>query len=63
MRIFEAMGARNELGKALVAQAELSRANGDSAGARQLLERALAIFEKLGTLDEPARVRAALAAL
>ncbi len=62
-RILDEVGTRNEYAKALVAQADLSRAAGDLAGARQLLERALAIFQELGTLDEPPRVRAALAAL
>jgi hypothetical protein len=33
----------------------------DRAGARQLLQRALALFEECGTGDEPARVRALLA--
>ena len=62
-RLLEDMGARNELAKALLAQAYLRRTAGDPAGARQLLERALALFEALGTLDEPSRVRSALAAL
>ncbi|MBI4610429.1 MAG: AAA family ATPase [Candidatus Rokubacteria bacterium] len=61
--ILEEVGARNELAKALVAQADLHRATGDTRLARQLLERAFALFETLGTLDEPSRVRAALAAL
>jgi hypothetical protein len=63
MRILQEVGARNEVAKVLVAQATLHRASGDEAGARVLLERALALFEALGTLDEPPRVRAALAAL
>ena len=62
-RIFDELGARNELARALATRAELQRAAGDIAGARQLLERALAIFEELGTLDEPRRVHAALDAL
>jgi hypothetical protein len=36
---------------------------GDVTGARDLLDRADLIFRELGTLDEPARVRAALSAL
>ncbi|MBI4611941.1 MAG: sigma 54-interacting transcriptional regulator [Candidatus Rokubacteria bacterium] len=63
VQILEEIGAHNELAKALVAQAELRRACGDSAAARLLLERALALFDGLGTLDERPRVRAALAAL
>ncbi len=63
MRILHEVGARNEVAKVLVAQAALRRASGDKAGVLALLERALALFEALGTLDEPLRVRAALAAL
>jgi tetratricopeptide (TPR) repeat protein len=63
LRILEEVGARNEVARTLVAQADLRRAAGDRLGARPLLERALAIFESLGTLDEPVRVRAALVAL
>jgi class 3 adenylate cyclase/tetratricopeptide (TPR) repeat protein len=62
-RILEEVGARNEVAKALVAEADLRRAARDLTGARERLARALAIFEALGTLDEPPRVRAALAAL
>jgi class 3 adenylate cyclase/tetratricopeptide (TPR) repeat protein len=62
-QILEEVGARNELAKALAARAELLRGAGNLAGERELLERALKIFEELGTLDEQPRVRAALAAL
>jgi len=61
--ILTEVGARNDLGKALVVQAELRRRAGDPEGARKLLGRALQIFEALGSLDEPSRVRAALARL
>jgi len=61
--ILEDVGAPNELAKAMAARAELHRAAGDVATARKLLDGALALFEELGTLDEPPRVRAALAAL
>jgi tetratricopeptide (TPR) repeat protein len=61
--ILEDVAARNEFAKALVAQGELERGHGDYAAARQLLERALALFGELGTLDWPPRVRGALAAL
>ena len=61
--ILEEIGARNELAKTLAAQGALRRAAGDVAGAKELFERALGIFEELGTIDEPPRVRAALAAL
>jgi len=63
IRILEEVGARNEYAKALVAQAELRRAEGYSAEARRLLEEALAVFEALGTLEEPRRVQAAITAL
>jgi tetratricopeptide (TPR) repeat protein len=59
----EQMGARNEMAKGWVTQATLRHRVGDRAGARKLLERALTLFERLGTLDEPCRVRAALATL
>ena len=51
------------MAKTLVAQALLHRALGDTMGARGLLARALALFETLGTLDEPRRVQAILATL
>ena len=44
-------------------QAEVARAAGDRPTARQLLQRALGIFDALGALDEPGRLRAALATL
>jgi class 3 adenylate cyclase/tetratricopeptide (TPR) repeat protein len=61
--IFEGMGARNELGKALLAQAKLRRGVGDGPGARELVQRAIGLFEALGTVDEVPRARAALAEL
>ena len=63
MRLFEQIGARNDLGKTFVNQAEVERIAGNRASGRELLERALGIFEELGTLDEPLKVRTALAAL
>ena len=57
------MEARNERAKALVALADLRKCEGNQAGAQELLDRALAIFEALGTLDEPSVVRSALAAI
>jgi tetratricopeptide (TPR) repeat protein len=62
-RILKAIDARNDLAKTLVTHARLSQSGGDFAAARGLLEEAGSIFETLGTLDEPARVRAALTAL
>ena len=63
MRIFEDVGARNDLARAMVTRAALHQKAGNLASARQLLDQAGAIFEALGTLDEPARVKLALAAL
>jgi len=57
------VGARNDLAKAQVVQAELRRRAGDVEQARKLLLSALQSFEDLGTLDEPARVREALGRL
>jgi tetratricopeptide (TPR) repeat protein len=62
-RTLQAVGARHEGAKVLVAQAHLHQAAGNPSGARELLERALALFEALGTLDEPRRVQTVLAAL
>jgi tetratricopeptide (TPR) repeat protein len=63
MEILERIGARNELARGMLTRAALRQAAGDYTTARQLLDRAAAIFEELGTLDEPARVEAARAAL
>jgi tetratricopeptide (TPR) repeat protein len=63
VQLLEEIGARNELAKALVAQAHLRRVADDLAGTRGLLNRALDLFEMLGTLDEPRRVQALLATL
>jgi tetratricopeptide (TPR) repeat protein len=62
-QIFASADARNDLAKALVTRAGLCRNSGDLASARELLEEAAAIFKALGTLDEPIRVKEALAAL
>ncbi|MGH7347056.1 MAG: ATP-binding protein [Candidatus Rokuibacteriota bacterium] len=59
-QIVSEIGARNDLGKALMLQAEFSRRQEDHGGARQLLAAALKIFEELGTVDELARARKAL---
>jgi len=61
--ILEKCGARNELAKTLVAQAELMAAAGRHSDARDVLQRALAIFEAIGTLDGPDRARRVLASL
>jgi tetratricopeptide (TPR) repeat protein len=61
--IFERIGARNDLAKAMVTRASLFQRDGDDATARQLLKRADAIFRTLGTLKAPAKVSEALGAL
>jgi tetratricopeptide (TPR) repeat protein len=63
LQILTEVGARNEVAKALVTQATLQRATGDASGARCRLERALTLFETLGTLDELQRVQEFLATL
>ena len=63
IEILERIGARNDLARAMVTRAALRQAAGDLATARELLDRADAIFQELGTLDEPARVLAARVAL
>jgi hypothetical protein len=60
VRILEDIGAQNEFAKALAATGGIRRVAKDSVGTRQFLERALTIFEALGTVDEPRRVKAAL---
>jgi tetratricopeptide (TPR) repeat protein len=63
MRIFDRVGARNDLAKAMVTRAALRQRAGDVAAARQLLEAANAIFHALGTHGEFGRIAAARAAL
>jgi hypothetical protein len=63
MHIFENVGARNDLAKAMITRAALRQRAGDVATARQLLDQAHAIFETLGTRGEPSRAKSALAAL
>jgi tetratricopeptide (TPR) repeat protein len=63
MGILERIGARNDLARAMVTRAALRQVAGDIAEARDLLDQADAIFQAIGTLDEPVRVAAARAAL
>jgi class 3 adenylate cyclase/tetratricopeptide (TPR) repeat protein len=62
-RLCEQIGARNDLARTWAAEGRLAIAAGDRAAARVLLERALAEFDALGTLDEIARTQATLASL
>jgi tetratricopeptide (TPR) repeat protein len=61
LRLLEEAGAQNERARTLVALARIRRAAGDHRAARELLVRALAVFEALRTVDEPTHVRALLA--
>ena len=61
--ILREVGAVNEVAKTLVARGRLMRAGGDTAEAGQLLEQALSLFDRLGTVDGALRVRAYLDAL
>jgi len=63
MEILARIGARNDLARAMVTLAALRQTASDSPSAHRLLDEAQAIFKKLGTLDEPARVEAARAGL
>lgn len=63
IRIFEQIGARNDLGRAMLSRAMLRRDAGDASTARDLLQRAIEIFEVLGTRDELLRARQVLLAL
>ena len=60
MGILDRVGAQNDLARAIVSRAALRRGAGDIETARQLLERALAIFTTLDTRGEPARIQTAL---
>jgi tetratricopeptide (TPR) repeat protein len=62
-RIFASTDAQNDLAKALVTRASLCQRSGNFGEARGLLNEAAAIFGRLGTIDESARVESALAAL
>ena len=63
IEILERIGARNDLARATVTHAAICQAERDTATAWRLLDEAEAMFRALGTLDEPARVEAARAAL
>jgi hypothetical protein len=63
MTILERIGARNDLARVMVTQAALRQAAGDAEAARAFLDQASAIFDELGTLDEPVRLEAARTAL
>ena len=63
IEILGRIGAHNNVARALVTRAALHQSAGDAAAARRSLDHADAIFQALGTVDEPARIAAARAAL
>jgi class 3 adenylate cyclase/tetratricopeptide (TPR) repeat protein len=63
MQIFEEVGARNDLARTMVSRAQFRKKVGDIAAARQLLMRAMEIFEALDTREELASVKAGLVVL
>jgi len=61
--VLQPIKAENELALAYAGYGRLHQQQGHITLAREYLSRALAIFERLGTLDEPDKVRQALAEL
>jgi tetratricopeptide (TPR) repeat protein len=59
--VLEEIGALNDLARVRMAEARLARAASDTPRAITLIRTALRLFETLGTTDEVARARAALA--
>ena len=63
LRILEEIDARNEVAKALMGRAKLQAMAGHVEEAERDLERAIEIFERLGTIDGPLAARASLTTL
>jgi tetratricopeptide (TPR) repeat protein len=61
--IFKEVKAENELALAYSGMGRYHKQQGDTEKAREYLTKALAIFERLGTLIEPDTVREELAGL
>ncbi len=61
--IFQEIKAQNELAMAYAGYGRLHKTQGEIARAREYLTKALEIFERLGTLIEPNKVRKVLAEL
>ena len=61
--IFQEIKAENELALAYASYGRLQKQKGKIAKAREYLTKALEIFERLGTLIEPDKVREELAEL
>ena len=62
-RLLDETGARGELAKRFRRRGDAAGHRGDADAARALLSEAGKIFEALGTIDEPSRLRAALQSL
>jgi tetratricopeptide (TPR) repeat protein len=63
MQVLRQINAANELALAYAGYGRLHQQQGDFTPARAYLSQALEIFERLGTLGEPDKVRQILAAL
>jgi class 3 adenylate cyclase/tetratricopeptide (TPR) repeat protein len=63
MTVLQEIGAENELAAAYAGYGRLHKQQGDVARAREYLSKALEIFERLGTLVEPDKLREELAEL
>jgi tetratricopeptide (TPR) repeat protein len=63
LELFVSFKAENEVVLAQAGYARLLARRGRRGEARALLQRSLATFERLGTVGEPERVRAEIAAL
>jgi tetratricopeptide (TPR) repeat protein len=61
--VLASIGAENDLALAYAGRGRLRLRRGEPGPAQSDLARALALFERLGTLGEPDRVRAELASL
>jgi tetratricopeptide (TPR) repeat protein len=61
--IFQEIKAENELAMAYAGYGRLNKQQGEIVRAREYLTKALEIFERLGTLNEPDKVREELAGL
>jgi class 3 adenylate cyclase/tetratricopeptide (TPR) repeat protein len=62
IEVARAMGMKNDLALALAVDGRRLRADGDEIAGRERLTEALVLFEDIGTLEEPERIRGELAA-
>ena len=63
MATLEEIGAENELALACAGYGRLRQKVGDRIGSLEYARRALRIFDRLGTIGEPERVRTLIAEL